>query len=195
MSKLAQTEVELHTEATALAHPMFGKIPEKFGILSICFRARSSIWLVRSTYGTANLNGCATTTTSSAKSALMKDCVLRDGDLSFLDTCLQENSRHNQLSFPELQKFLVGQEKITDERKTADGSVVQQDGVTAARSGRKDGKDDEGIDTSSFHPRSWPHVLVREGRRQRGCLTANSGFTTTRGLDGDEWVSSLLISE
>ncbi|KAI9166267.1 hypothetical protein LWI28_029243 [Acer negundo] len=83
----------------------------------------------------------------------------------------------------------------TDERKTADRSVVQQDGVTAARSGRKDGKDDEGIDTSSFHPRSWPHVLVREGRRQRGCLTANSGFTTMRGLDGDEWVSSLLISE
>ena len=37
---------------------------------------------------------------------------------------------------------------------------------------------------SSFH----------EGRRRRGGLTANSGFTTTRGLDGDEWVSGLLIS-
>ncbi|KAK4839467.1 hypothetical protein QYF36_022181 [Acer negundo] len=152
-------------------------------------------FLYNSTCGIANLYGCATTTTSSAKSALMKDCVLREGDLSFLDTRLQENSRHNQLSFPELQKFLVGREKITDERKTADGSVVRQDGVTAARRGRKDGKDDEGSDTSSFHPRSWPHVLVREGRSQRGGLTANSGFTTTRGLDGDEWVSSLLISE
>ncbi|KAI9187308.1 hypothetical protein LWI28_026648 [Acer negundo] len=92
----------------------------------------------------------------------------------------------------------IGHNKRTctaDERKTADGSVVRQDGVTATRSGRKDSKDDEGSDTSSFHPRSWPHVLVREGQRQRGGLTANSDFTTTRGLDGDEWVSIFLISK
>ncbi|KAI9186396.1 hypothetical protein LWI28_016832 [Acer negundo] len=85
---------------------------------------------------------------------------------------------------PPLRRTLVSRPKKNRRREPDEG-----------RSGRKDGKDDEGSDTSSFHPRSWPHVLVREGRHQRGGLTANSGFTTTRGLNGDEWVSSLLISE
>ncbi|KAI9161160.1 hypothetical protein LWI28_014981 [Acer negundo] len=49
------------------------------------------------------------------------------------------------------------------------------------------------------HPRFIQEVghtsSFREGQRRRGGLTANSDFTTTRGLDGYEWVSSLLILE
>ncbi|TXG53890.1 hypothetical protein EZV62_019146 [Acer yangbiense] len=110
---------------------------------------------------------------------------------------------------PPLRRTLIGRPKKNrrrepDEGPTAGrifsnkckkcGTIGHNKRTCTARSGRQDGKDDEGSDASSFRQRSWPRVLVREGRRRRGGLTANSGFTTTRGLDGDEWVSGLLIS-
>ncbi|KAK0606513.1 hypothetical protein LWI29_038499 [Acer saccharum] len=75
--------------------------------------------------------------------------------------CLQlETTNRTMRKTREATRPRFVQELAADERMMADGSVVRQDGVSAARNGRQDDEDDEGSATSSFHPRSWPRVLV-----------------------------------